>query len=148
MFVGGKIAESAGEVPVIATTVGLWILSSWFARRIQNPLVPHALPETRVLDQIGIVARGFVDGIGPAISRIVTWPAGGGAPRFTELVPLARAAGLAVHPYTIRVDDLPRNCPSAGDLHTALFTTAGVDGAFSDFTDQPAAWLRRQGRRP
>ena len=91
---------------------------------------------------------GLVDGIGPAISRIVTWPAGGGAPRFTELVPLARAAGLAVHPYTIRVDDLPRNCPSAGDLHTALFTTAGVDGAFSDFTDQTAAWLRRQGRRP
>ena len=70
VFVGGKIAESAGEVPVIATTVGLWILSSWFARRIQNPLVPHALPETRVLDQIGIVARGFVDGIG----RLVRTP--------------------------------------------------------------------------
>lgn len=91
---------------------------------------------------------GLVDGIGPAISRIVSWPAGGGAPRFTDLVPLARAAGLAVHPYTIRVDDLPRNCPSADDLHAALFATARVDGAFTDFTDVTAAWLRRHGSRP
>ena len=91
---------------------------------------------------------GLVDGIGPAISRIVTWPAGGGAPRFTDLVPLARAAGLAVHPYTVRVDDLPRNCPSVDDLHAALFATARVDGVFTDFTDVTAAWLRRHGGRP
>ena len=91
---------------------------------------------------------GLVDGIGPAISRIVTWPAAGGAPKFTDLVRLAHDAGLAVHPYTIRVDDLPRNCPSADALHEALFATARVDGVFTDFTDRTAAWLRRAGSRP
>jgi len=26
-------------------------------------------------------------------------------------------------------------------LHTALFTAAGIDGAFTDFTDVTRAWL-------
>jgi glycerophosphoryl diester phosphodiesterase len=90
----------------------------------------------------------LVDGIGPAISRIVTWPAAGGPPKFTDLVRWAHEAGLAVHPYTIRVDELPRNCPSADALHEALFATARVDGVFTDFTDRTAAWLRRAGSRP
>ena len=84
----------------------------------------------------------------PPTADGLPWCVIGAGPSGLAAVKNLRAAGLAVHPYTIRVDDLPRNCPSAGDLHTALFTTAGVDGAFSDFTDQTAAWLRRQGRRP
>ena len=53
----------------------------------------------------------------------------------------AHAAGLAVHAYTIRVDELPKRCPSAAALHAALFTAAGVDGAFTDFTDVTRAWV-------
>lgn len=90
----------------------------------------------------------LVDGIGPAISRIVSWPAAGGPAKFTELVRLAHEAGLAVHPYTVRVDDLPRNCPSSDALHEALFASARVDGVFTDFTDRTAAWLRQAGARP
>ena len=77
----------------------------------------------------------LVDGIGPAIGRIVTWPTAGAAPRFTPLVKLAHEAKLVVHPYTIRVDDLPKNCPSVEALHAALFALEKVDGAFTDFTD-------------
>ncbi len=84
----------------------------------------------------------LVDGLGPAFGRIVTWPAPGAAPKFTELVKLAHAAGLAVHPYTVRRDDLPKNCPTVEALHDALFREAGVDGVFTDFTDVTAAWLR------
>lgn len=91
---------------------------------------------------------GLVDGIGPAIGRIVTWPSAGGAPAFTELVRLAHEAGLKVHPYTARADDLPRHCPSLDALHEALFITARVDGVFTDFPDRTGAWLRRAGRRP
>src|SRR5688572_19403268 len=58
------------------------------------------------------IAR-VADGIGPAIGRLVTWPTAGEPARFTELVRLARAEKLAIHPYTVRIDDLPRNCPSA-----------------------------------
>lgn len=83
----------------------------------------------------------LVDGIGPAIGRIVTWPAAGAAPKVSELVTLAHAAKLAVHPYTIRKDELPKNCPSVAALHVALFSDAGIDGVFTDFTDVTVAWL-------
>ena len=81
------------------------------------------------------------DGIGPSISRIVTWPAPGQR-KVTDLVKLAHAAGLIVHGYTIRLDELPKNCPSVDELHAALFREAGVDGMFSDFTDVTLAWLK------
>jgi len=82
------------------------------------------------------------DGIGPAFSRIVTWtPAG--ERKVTNLIKHAHAAGLVAHPYTIRVDDLPKNCPSADELHTALFRDAKIDGVFTDFTDVTRAWLKK-----
>jgi glycerophosphoryl diester phosphodiesterase len=82
-----------------------------------------------------------VEGIGPPIGRIVTWNAAG-VTTATALVKDAHAVGLVVHPYTIRVDDLPKNCPSTEALHAALFREAGVDGAFTDFTDVTRAWLK------
>ena len=87
------------------------------------------------------------DGIGPPLGRIVTWPAAGAAPKVTELVALAHAAKLAVHPYTLRRDELPKNCPSFEALHVAAFRTAGVDGIFTDFTDVTVAWLKANGAR-
>jgi len=84
----------------------------------------------------------LVDGIGPPIGRIATWDAGGSI-RVTSLVSDAHQAGLLVHPYTLRIDQLPDGCTSTGDLHRALFHDAGVDGAFTDFPDITAAWLKR-----
>ena len=83
-----------------------------------------------------------VEGIGPPITRIATWNAAGAATA-TTLVKDAHAAGLVVHPYTIRVDDLPKNCASAEALHAVLFREVRADGAFTDFTDVTGAWLRR-----
>ena len=94
-----------------------------------------------------------VDGIGPAIGRIVTWTTSGEA-RFSDLVRFAHEAKLVVHPWTIRRDELPKNCPSVDALHAALFLGAagaagtapgglGVDGIFSDFPDVTLAWLRQ-----
>jgi glycerophosphoryl diester phosphodiesterase len=86
---------------------------------------------------------GVADGIGPALTRVVTWPAAGAPAQVTDLVTRARARGLAVHPFTIRRDDLPRHCPDLPALHVALFTQARVDGAFSDFPDLTLAYVRR-----
>ncbi|MSU25526.1 MAG: glycerophosphodiester phosphodiesterase [Opitutus sp.] len=83
-----------------------------------------------------------VDGIGPAIARIVTWPSATER-KISDLVKLAHAAKLVVHPYTIRLDDLPKNCPSVDELHAALFRDAGIDGVFTDFTDVTMAWLKK-----
>ncbi len=91
------------------------------------------------------IAR-WVDGIGPPIGRIVTWQ-NRGERVITDLVKLAHAEKLLVHPYTVRVDDLPRNCPSVDELHRVLFGEAAIDGVFSDFTDVTAAWLARNKMR-
>ena len=85
----------------------------------------------------------LVDGIGPAMVRIVTWPESGGAPKFTPLVKLAHDAGLVVHPFTLRIDELPKNCPSVEALHATLFRGLRVDGVFTDFTDVTLVWLKR-----
>lgn len=85
------------------------------------------------------------DGIGPWIQQIVQWPAPGAAPVYSSLVSDAHAAGLAVHPYTFRIDQLPDHAPSPAAVHEALFGVAGIDGIFTDFSDVSLALL---GRRP
>jgi glycerophosphoryl diester phosphodiesterase len=77
---------------------------------------------------------GIADGIGPWIPQIVTWSESG-QHHLSVLVSNAHAAGLEVHPYTFRVDDLPANAPSASEVHRVLFNEAQVDGLFSDFCD-------------
>jgi glycerophosphoryl diester phosphodiesterase len=83
------------------------------------------------------------DGIGPAIGRLMTWPVDGGPATLTDLVQHARAEKLILHPYTVRVDDLPKNCPSANALHDAVFNEAAAGGVFTDFPDVTASWVNR-----
>lgn len=90
----------------------------------------------------GLAAIAAVaDGIGPPIERILD---PNGNP--TDLVARAHAAGLVVHPYTLRRDRLPAWAGTLDDLQGALFA-AGVDGVFSDFPDLTGAWLRQRDRR-
>ena len=82
----------------------------------------------------------IVDAIGPSIDSIVT----GKSPKdrqISDLVKHAHAANLAVHPYTLRVDGLPKTVSSADDLMNLLFLDAGVDGLFTDFPDVMVTWL-------
>jgi glycerophosphoryl diester phosphodiesterase len=83
----------------------------------------------------------ILDGIGPAISLVIA----GRTPDdriVTDLVRHAHAHHLAVHPWTLRRDDLPKFATSFEDLMGVLFTDAKVDGAFSDFPDVTVRWLR------
>jgi len=91
------------------------------------------------LAQIARIAHG----IGPWIPQVVRWPAAGAAPEVTPLVGEAHAAGLAVHAYTFRVDQLPEHAPDAAAAQRALFELAGIDGLFTDFPD---VTLRHLGR--
>lgn len=87
----------------------------------------------------------IVDGIGPSISSVIT----GKSPqdrRVTGLVKSAHAANLVVHPYTLRVDELPKTVTSPDDLMTLLFIEAGADGLFTDFPDVTVRWLRQAGK--
>ncbi len=86
----------------------------------------------------------YAAGIGPWIPQVVQWPAAGAAPVCTSLVRDAHAEGLAVHPYTFRVDQLPEHAADAAATHRALFELAGVDGLFTDFPDVTLAALGRR----
>lgn len=79
---------------------------------------------------LGEIAK-YADGIGPAISADMV-----------DAVSQAHAAGLQVHPYTLRIDDLPKWTKSADDLLHLLFDEAKVDGLFSDFPDVVVRYLQ------
>ena len=78
---------------------------------------------------------GYADGIGPEITQLVEWPTAGGKVRIKPLGAFAKAHGLLMHPYTLRIDSLPPNAPSAAAVLDALFKRVKVDGLFSDFPD-------------
>lgn len=85
----------------------------------------------------------YADGLGPDWSMILPQDAEGGLSAPTSLVADAHAAGLAVHPWTVRAENrflppkLRRGASPAdhGDAEAVLkaLYAAGVDGVFSDF---------------
>lgn len=80
-----------------------------------------------------------VDGIGPPLDSIVDAEG-----RPTRLVADARAAGLVVHPYTLRNDGLPKWARTPDDALEVLYGKAGVDALFTDFPDTAVNWLNRR----
>jgi glycerophosphoryl diester phosphodiesterase len=80
------------------------------------------------------------DGLGPWGPQVLQF-APGQDPVPTGLVTAAHAAGLMVHPYTLRADELPPGVRDLPALVRAL-RAAGVDGAFTDFPDLMRAALR------
>jgi glycerophosphoryl diester phosphodiesterase len=77
----------------------------------------------------------YADGIGPSIDQLVEWPTAGGPVQTNPLAALAHKHHLLIHPYTLRIDALPKNAPSAEAVLDALTQEAKIDGLFSDFPD-------------
>jgi len=84
----------------------------------------------------------YADGIGPAVHHVVTGVDNRGTAQLTRLVADAHAAGLQVHPYTLRADALPAFLDDDQDLLRILVVDAQVDGLFSDFPDTTARQVR------
>ena len=55
------------------------------------------------------------------------------------------AAGLFVHAYTLRADQLPGGAGSFDDVVRFLAVEAGLDGVFTDHPDRVVAALRGSG---
>ena len=81
-------------------------------------------------------AAQVVDGVGPELGAILK--ADG---TITDFVKLAHDNKLEVHPYTLRVDQLPKGYTSAQAAMDTLFIKAQVDGLFSDFPDVAVKYL-------
>ncbi len=84
-----------------------------------------------------------VDGIGPWVNRLYRLRRRDGQIRSTGLVERAHGAGLAVHPYTFRVDEIPEGFASFDALLTFCFDELSIDGVFTDFPDRILQFLRR-----
>ena len=75
------------------------------------------------------------DAIGPHIGHLFIQGADS-VPVSTGLVAMAHDAGLAVHPYTFRADELPAGFSSFEDLVSFCVIELGIDGLFTDFPDR------------
>jgi len=78
----------------------------------------------------------YVQGIGPWLPQIFDIT----TQQATGLVANAHQRGLAVHPYTIRLDALPEGITSEQMLRI-VFEQLIIDGLFTDFTDTVVDYL-------
>ncbi|GAB5415671.1 MAG: glycerophosphodiester phosphodiesterase [Congregibacter sp.] len=84
--------------------------------------------------------REYADGIGPWLMQLYLGKSADGEAKLSELAARAKAAGLALHPYTFRADQLPDGIESFEELHQLFFVELAVDGIFSDFPDLSVAF--------
>jgi len=89
----------------------------------------------RTPDGLAELAR-TVDAIGPWVNQLYVPGATGQAPRSTGLTEQVRAAGLLVHPFTFRADDLAPGFDSFANMVRYFCADLAVDGLFTDFPDR------------
>jgi glycerophosphoryl diester phosphodiesterase len=83
----------------------------------------------------------YARGIGPWLRQVYLGKDTDGRAQLSQLVAQAHAAGLLVHPYTLRRDELPQDVESFDELLDIIIHQAGVDGLFTDFPDTVRAYL-------
>lgn len=76
-----------------------------------------------------------VDAIGPWLGHVVTTGGIDGEPVSTGLVSAAHQAGLAVHPYTFRKEQLAPGFHSLQEMVAWFVEKLSIDGLFTDFPD-------------
>lgn len=84
-----------------------------------------------------------VDAIGPWVRSLYLVDGATGRPVAESIVADAHDAGLAVHPYTLRLDELPPGFADFEGLVRFCARDLSVDGLFTDFPDQVLELLRR-----
>ena len=90
----------------------------------------------------------YADGIGPHYVALVEETSRPGDVRPTDMVDAAHDAGLVVHPYTVRADQLPEWAGTVDDVFQTILVDAGADGLFTDFPDLAAQFVARAFPKP
>ncbi len=86
---------------------------------------------------------GTVDGVGPWLGQLVDMSGIDGQPVSTGLATAAHAAGLVVHPYTFRADELAPGFETMAEMVSWFVEKLAIDGLFTDFPDQALAAFQR-----
>jgi glycerophosphoryl diester phosphodiesterase len=82
-----------------------------------------------------------VDAVGPWVNQLYSVDPISGKPAPTGLTESAHQAGLLVHPFTFRADDLPPGFGCFEDMVHFFTGDLGVDGLFTDFPDRVNRYL-------
>ena len=82
----------------------------------------------------------FAAGIGPWLPQIVDIEDNRPSD-ISDLIDNAHAAGLFVHAYTLRADQLPEKFSDLGFALQLLVEQAGLDGVFTDHPDRVISHL-------
>jgi glycerophosphoryl diester phosphodiesterase len=91
----------------------------------------------KLCSESGLAELGrTADAIGPWVNKLYTPGARGEAPGSSGLAERAHAAGLLVHPFTFRADDLAPGFAGFEDMVRYFCNDLGVDGLFTDFPDR------------
>lgn len=90
----------------------------------------------------------YADGIGPDYHMLVSEDSTPDNIKLTGMVKDAHANNMAVHPYTIRVDKLPKYAKDGQQLFDIIYNQADVDGVFTDFPDLGVQFLQKQKQHP
>lgn len=87
----------------------------------------------------------YADGVGPEKSMIVDRSSKPGDHKISDLVKLAHANGMQVHPYTFRLDpgQVPSYAESFEQMLEIFYFEADVDGVFTDFPDRAVQFLQQ-----
>ncbi len=88
----------------------------------------------------GIAATA--DGVGPWIGQLIKMADIDGRPVSTGFVSAAHDAGLTVHPYTFRADELAPGFDSLQEMIRWFVDELAIDGVFTDFPDLARAALQ------
>jgi glycerophosphoryl diester phosphodiesterase len=97
-------------------------------------------PHDDLKQQLAQIAE-YAQGIGPSLSLVFSAERTNGRIEIAPLAEAAREAGLLVHSWTYRADQIPRPFESFEELHRRT-VDAGVDAVFSDFPDQSVQFFR------
>jgi glycerophosphoryl diester phosphodiesterase len=84
----------------------------------------------------------IVQGVGPWIGHLIRMADIDGHPVSTGLVSAAHAAGLQVHPFTFRADQLAPGFETLTEMVRWFVDELKIDGLFTDFTDVAVAALQ------
>ena len=85
----------------------------------------------------------YADGMGPDYHMLIDEKnSRKGDIKVNDLVQKMHEAGMVVHPYTIRKDQLPPYANNIDELFEAVLYQAGADGVFTDFPDLGVAYVK------
>ena len=89
----------------------------------------------------------YADGIGPDYHMLISEESTPTNIKVNGMVKEAHDNKMAVHPFTIRVDKLPKYAKDGQQLYDIIYNQADVDGAFTDFPDLGVKFLEQQKQK-